>query len=132
MNKKEALEKIESLKAALPAASEEIDEIVKVLSKPLWHNGRTDEPKGEDVECLVMVGTEDKTNKPCFEVLKWDDKQKGFIWWNEEYNQNCLYPVDNFMLWAYMGEIINLRKLQELLDADDTESDGLFKAYLNG
>lgn len=32
MEKKEALEKIVSLKAALPAASEEIDEIVKDIT----------------------------------------------------------------------------------------------------
>ncbi len=133
MNKKEALEKLKvCLKKALPAASKEIDDVVAILSKPLWHDGRTDEPKGEDVQCLVMVGVEDKTNKPGFEVLKWDNERKGFIWWNEEFKQNCLYPADNFMLWAYMGEIINLPKLQELLNADNVESDGFYKAYLNG
>jgi len=45
MNRLEALKKIASLKAALPAASKEIDEIINVLSKPIWHDLNEKKPE---------------------------------------------------------------------------------------
>lgn len=41
MNRKEALEKIASFKEVLPAASTEIDEIMKVLSEEVFDNSLT-------------------------------------------------------------------------------------------
>lgn len=80
----------------------------------IWHDGHTEMPQGENVECLVMVGVkEDKT--ACWEVLKWDDKEKAFIWWSNEFKQNCLYPADNFMLWADLNDLIDIKKLNEWL-----------------
>lgn len=84
----------------------------------IWHDGYTEMPQGENVECLVMVGTkEDKT--ACWEVLKWDDKEKAFVWWDDEFKQNCLYPADNFMLWADLNDLIDIKRLNEYIASDD-------------
>lgn len=120
MTKKETFEKIENLKAALSSASEEIDEIVLALSKSFWHDGKKEEPQGEGVECLVMTGV-DGENKACWDVLKWDNNEKAFVWWNEEFNQNCFYPADNFMLWADLNDLIDTKRLNENLAIDNSK-----------
>lgn len=92
----------------------------------IWHDGRTEMPQGENVECLVMVGVNDD-NKAVWEVLKWDDEKKAFIWWTEEYQQNCLYPADNFMLWADLNDLIDIKELNELLAKNDKDKRGSYK-----
>lgn len=121
MNKKEALEKIESLKAALPAASEEIDEIVKVLTKPIWHDGRVEEPNIDGTDCIFMSGVDENDN-PQWEVAKWNDKEKAFPLWVDEYKQNCWFPAENFAPWAYISDLIDMDKLKKWLASPREEN----------
>ena len=92
----------------------------------IWHDGHTEMPQGENVECLVMVGTkEDKT--ACWEVLKWDDREKAFVWWDDEFKQNCLYPAENFMLWADLNDLIDIKELNEWLAKSDNVEIGKYE-----
>ena len=127
MEKKEALEKIVSLKAALPAASEEIDEIVKALSKSIWHDGRAKEPNVDGAACIFLSGF-DENDKPQWDVAKWNDKEKAFPIWVDEFKQNCWFSAENFAPWAYVSDLIDMDKLNEWL-ASPREENGKYKFW---
>lgn len=88
----------------------------------IWHDGHTEMPQGENVDCLVLTGVSED-NEACWEVLRWNDKEKAFAWWSDEYKQNCLYPADNFALWADLNDLIDIKELNEQL-ANDSEATG--------